>query len=270
MGHGAFGIITKAVWCNYFAVFGIEASRAYQLMPFVGRVDIVLGLILLLCPMRIVAAWLIFWGLLTAALRPLSGEPFAEFFERAGNYGTPLLLLLLSGPINSLREWLDKTKPVNIDNKRQQNLIILLMRAFGFSILGGHGWLNLIGKQGLIDQYFRLGFADPFGIATIIGVFEIGAAFVILVKPVREVVLILFLWKIVSELFYPAYEILEWIERGGSYAMLIVLWIFLKKEHRVQIVPGSSVEPVNVCAETNSELKFCKSSPIESFGQTCE
>ena len=29
-------------------------------------------------------------------MRPLSGEPFAEFMERAGNYGAPLALLLLT------------------------------------------------------------------------------------------------------------------------------------------------------------------------------
>ncbi|MGQ0642327.1 MAG: hypothetical protein ACT4P6_16390 [Gemmatimonadaceae bacterium] len=37
------------------------------------------------------------WGLWTALLRPLSGEPFFDTIERAGNYGVPLALLLLSG-----------------------------------------------------------------------------------------------------------------------------------------------------------------------------
>src|ERR1700712_240744 len=79
IGHGAFGIITKAVWCNYFNVFGIGKSMAYQIMPFVGMIDILLGVLLLIKPVRAIAVWLIVWGLVTALCRPLSGEPFAEF-----------------------------------------------------------------------------------------------------------------------------------------------------------------------------------------------
>ena len=33
IGHGAFGVITKPIWCNYFAVFGIGHDEAYRLMP---------------------------------------------------------------------------------------------------------------------------------------------------------------------------------------------------------------------------------------------
>jgi hypothetical protein len=36
IGHGAFGIITKPVWCNYFALFGIGHDIAYRLMPLLG------------------------------------------------------------------------------------------------------------------------------------------------------------------------------------------------------------------------------------------
>ena len=96
IGHGAFGIITKPIWCNYFGVFGIGQDLAYRLMPLVGGIDILLGLALLFYPIRAVAAWLVVWGFITASLRPFSGEPFAEMIERAGNYGAPLALLLLS------------------------------------------------------------------------------------------------------------------------------------------------------------------------------
>jgi uncharacterized membrane protein YphA (DoxX/SURF4 family) len=238
IGHGAFGIITKPVWCNYFAVFGIEAPIAYQLMPVVGVVDIALGIILLVYPLRIVAAWLIFWGLFTAALRPLSGEPFAEMIERAGNFGTPFVLLLLSTPATSPRDWFRKISPVQIHDDRQRDLVITCMRVFSFLILCGHGWLNVIEKQGLVDQYLRFGFANPSSTATIVGVFEIAAALIILVKPVRELVLILFLWKMAIELFYPVHEIFEWVERGGSYAMLLGLWMALKKEQKI-VVPSN-------------------------------
>ncbi len=73
IGHGAFGIITKAVWCNYFAVFGIGHDMAYHLMPVVGSIDILMGLSLLFYPMRIVLSWLVLWGIGTALRRPLRG-----------------------------------------------------------------------------------------------------------------------------------------------------------------------------------------------------
>src|ERR1700761_5555556 len=79
IGHGAFGIITKPIWVNYFAVFGIGQVWAYKLMPVLGAFDILLGLVILVKPLRVIAVWLVVWGLVTAALRPLSGEPFAEF-----------------------------------------------------------------------------------------------------------------------------------------------------------------------------------------------
>src|SRR6201996_8777155 len=78
IGHGAFGIITKPIWVNYFAVFGIGHDMAYTLMPILGSVDILLGLIMLVYPIRAIAIWLVIWGVVTASLRPLSGEPFAE------------------------------------------------------------------------------------------------------------------------------------------------------------------------------------------------
>jgi len=84
IGHGSFGIITKAIWCNYFAVFGIGHDMAYHLMPILGSVDILMGLSLLFYPVRAIAFWLVIWGFITATLRPLSGEPFPELLERAG------------------------------------------------------------------------------------------------------------------------------------------------------------------------------------------
>src|ERR1700760_2525312 len=97
IGHGAFGIITKPIWLNYFAVFGISHDMGYHLMPWLGAVDILLGISILLYPIRAVLLWLVIWGIITASLRPLSGEHFAEMIERAGNYGAPLTLLILSG-----------------------------------------------------------------------------------------------------------------------------------------------------------------------------
>lgn len=228
IGHGAFGIITKQVWCNYFGVFGIDETRAYALMPVVGVTDIVLGLVLLFHPLKIAAAWLIFWGLFTALLRPLSGEPFAEFLERAGNYGAPFMLMILAGTQLSLRDWSQKLRAPDTQSMERWKIIIPSLQVIGFMLLIGHGWLNIIEKPALLKQYASLGFDAPEKIALFIGVSEIVGALSILIWPVRQVVFILFVWKVISETSYPAFPVFEWIERGGSYAMLLALWLVLK------------------------------------------
>ena len=229
IGHGAFGIITKQVWCNYFAVFGIGTEAAYRLMPWVGGVDIALGIIMLLYPVRAIALWLVIWGSFTAFLRPASGEPFAEFLERAGNFGAPLALLILSGGIKNFRHLFVPINPfANVDSKTLYNVANCL-KIVGFLLLMGHGWLNLIEKKGLLNQYASLGFSDPGKVAQFVGVFEITAALLVLFKPVRGLLLVFIIWKMTTELFYPKYEFLEWVERGGSYGTLIALWFTMKQ-----------------------------------------
>lgn len=231
IGHGAFGIITKPIWCNYFAIFDIGQERAYHLMPLVGAADITLGIMMIVYPLRIVAVWLIGWGLFTALLRPLSGEPFAEFLERAGNYGAPLVLLLASSAEARAKGLFKRMEPaVTLDEDRWK-VIVKSLQIAGFTLLLGHGWLNLIGKGGLLKQYAALGFGNPANAAHIIGSLEVLGALLILFRPVRQIVLILFVWKMISEVFYPAYGVLEWVERGGSYAVLLGLWFALERYH---------------------------------------
>ncbi|MFA6246312.1 MAG: hypothetical protein WC615_05190 [Mucilaginibacter sp.] len=229
IGHGTFGIITKQIWCNYFAVFGIDTDTAYSLMPWVGVADILLGIIMLAYPMRAIALWLVMWGAVTAFLRPASGEPFAEFIERAGNFGAPLAMLILSGGIKNFWQLFARIDPnAAVDSKTMKNLFTCL-KVVGFLLLMGHGWLNLIQKKGLLGQYTSIGFSNPGRVAQFVGVFEIASALVVLIKPIRSVLLIFIIWKIASELLYPHYEVFEFIERGGSYGTLIALWFAIKQ-----------------------------------------
>ena len=225
IGHGAFGIIAKPIWCNYFAVFGIGHETAYRLMPLLGSFDILMGMLMLVYPMRIIPLWLIIWGMVTASLRPLSGEPVAELFERAGNFGAPLILLMLSGgPGKNIRDIFSPIKPEVDLSPKTFGYAFICMRIIVFLLLAGHGWLNLIEKKGLINQYAALGFSNPPKAALTVGFFEIVTAFAVLIRPYRPIILALFIWKITSELFYPHYELFEWIERGGSYAVLLAVW----------------------------------------------
>ena len=229
IGHGAFGIITKPIWCNYFNVFGIGHDMSYRLMPIVGSIDIAFGLILLISPIPAVAVWLVIWGLFTASLRPLSGEPFAEFIERAGNFGAPLALLIMTGGREAIKDWF-KPFIINKWNNTIHHSLFNYLKITVFLLLLGHGWLNLIEKKSLITQYDHLGFNNPATIAQMIGMFEIIAAFTILIRPIKILIISLFIWKISTELFYPHYELFEFIERGGSYGALLALWITIDKE----------------------------------------
>ncbi len=228
IGHGAFGIITKPIWANYFAIFGIGKVMAYSLMPFLGSFDILCGIIMLIYPIRAIPFWLLIWGIITALLRPLSGEPFAEFIERAGNFGAPLALLLLSGGIPlKFKELFTRINPDSQPNAKALTQLITCLKVIVFLLLVGHGWLNLIAKKSLIGQYTMLGFSNPVGTAQFVGALEIAAGIAVLVKPFRPVLLIFLGWKIISELFYPHYEIFEWVERGGSYGCILALWLSL-------------------------------------------
>jgi len=228
IGHGSFGIITKPIWANYFGVFGVAPDTSYHLMPFVGSIDILMGIIILFYPLRAIIMWLVIWGTITALLRPLSGEPFPEFIERAGNFGAPLALIILSGDVSfNLKKIFAPLKPpAQLDAVTIKQVTTCLRFVICFLFIG-HGWLNLIEKKGILDQYTMLGFANPGTAAQCIGLFEIIAGLSVLIRPIRSIVLILFIWKIATELFYPHYEVFEWIERGGSYGSILALWFTL-------------------------------------------
>lgn len=230
IGHGAFGIITKQIWCNYFGVVGIGHDEAYTLMPYVGTVDILMGISMLVYPTRAIAGWLVIWGLVTASFRPLSGEPFAEFIERAGNFGAPLVLILIQGGFKiPVKQWFARMDDHMVMDAATLKTAFGTLRILAFLLLLGHGWLNFIEKAGLVNQYHSLGFNDPGKTAQIVGVLETVAAFSILIRPFKNLILVFVIWKIASELFYPHYEVFEWIERGGSYGVLLALWFAVKK-----------------------------------------
>ena len=71
----------------------------------VGVMDIILAILVLLKPVRLALLYMAFWGLWTALLRPIVGEPIWDFVERWANWGAPLALLLLIGWPKSVKEW---------------------------------------------------------------------------------------------------------------------------------------------------------------------
>jgi hypothetical protein len=87
IGHGAYGFPPKEAWVPYFGVVGIDRTWAYRLMPWIGALDVSLGLTMAVVPLPIVLLHLTVWGAWTVGLRPLPGDAVWEFVERAGNYG---------------------------------------------------------------------------------------------------------------------------------------------------------------------------------------
>lgn len=106
IGHGVFAIQGKQQWIGWFAEFGVtNAGAASELLFWIGVMDILLGLIVLLKPIPILLLWMAFWGFWTALVRPLVGEPVWDFVERWANWGAPLALLLIRGWPKRLHGW---------------------------------------------------------------------------------------------------------------------------------------------------------------------
>ena len=109
IGHGMFALQQKAGWIKYFEAVGISPDSAMTLMPFIGAMDILLALLVLIKPIRAAILWMAVWGLWTAMIRwPVGPDPIWDFVERWANWGAPLALLFLIGWPKALKEWFKK------------------------------------------------------------------------------------------------------------------------------------------------------------------
>ncbi len=237
VGHGAFGVITKPEWVQFFAVVGINETWAYHLMPIVGSFDILMGLSVLFYPTRAVLLWMAIWGVWTALLRPLSGTSWTEFFERAYNYGYPFACLYLAGYGQNLKHWFAKIEHTSF-NKDQIKFIRVFFQVSIAAYLIGHGGFGLLdNKGGLVKQYDTIGITALFGGDVTLALRSLGAIEVllgvaVLLIPVTPVLILICAWKVITELFFPMsgafWGWFEFIERGSSYAMPIALIYFNK------------------------------------------
>ena len=105
LGHGVFALQVKQSWLSYFTAIGMSESLGATLLPLIGVMDVIVALIALFYPLRIVLAWAVAWGLWTALLRPIAGDPFWDFVERSANWAAPLALLSLQGFPRKFKDW---------------------------------------------------------------------------------------------------------------------------------------------------------------------
>ena len=231
IGHGAFGVITKASWLPYFATFGIPEAWAWKLMPVVGAVDISVGLLTLIQPIRAVILYMAFWGFVTASLRPIAGQGIWELLERAGNYGVPLAFLCLLGAGRSMTDWFS-SRPAPVFTIARAATIGWILRVTTALLLIGHGGFDFAMHKNWTDYAVAIGLSPPALAANpltpLAGWFECGLGLLVLAWPARGVLLIVFAWKLGTEALRPlaGEPIWEFIERGGSYgAPLALAWI---------------------------------------------
>jgi hypothetical protein len=236
IGHGAFGLITKRDWVAYFAVAGIPEQFSWPLMPIIGAIDISLGVLALVYPIRVVLVWMIVWTVWTALLRPLAGQGVWEFFERAGNFGVPLAFLYLTGwGQSTVDRFRRKASPRRLDRLQLQRLAWIL-RLTTAALLIGHGgfgvflqkqqaWMNYFGVLG-IDT----GTVNSASLIPLVGWFEVALGAAVLVRPTWGLLAVVFAWKLSTELLrLPAGEpIWEVVERGGSYAAPLTLMVLTR------------------------------------------
>ena len=225
VGHGAFGIITKEAWVRYFAVVGIGRTAAFALMPFIGTGDILLGLLALARPRAALLLYMAVWALWTAALRPLSGEPIWEMLERAGNYGVPFALLLMSDVSRGWRGWLAPSAMRGVTPERVGRMRLTLAFTTA-SLLLGHGALSLLGKPELVAHYALLPLpVSGTSLAPMIGWLEIALAALVLWRQPMGLCLFLVAFKLATEMLFLAAGAPVWevVERAGSYAAPLAL-----------------------------------------------
>ncbi len=268
VGHGAFGIIGKEGWLPYYGVFGISDSWAWRTMPLVGAVDIAVGTVTLVRPMRAVLVYATFWASLTAVLRPLAGQgTWEEVFERGGNIGLPLALLILVGwGRRGWRRWFEhaRARPLDADLAQRLGWVLRLMVAL---LLVGHG---AFGLSHLHDQewtaYFSVLGIGPDTILALhliaaVGWFEVALGAAVLVWPARGLIGFVAVWKVATELLRPlaGEPIFEFVERAGDWFLPAALlgvqsWQLASKGRRPvrwgprRWIEGGAAAPMRVAA----------------------
>jgi hypothetical protein len=239
IGHGAFGIITKQEWVPFFGLVGIARDTAFTLMPLIGTLDIALGVLVLLRPIRAAVLYMALWAVWTAALRPLTGDSIFEMLERAGNYGVPLAFLFLLGFFRNPRSWFSRAEPSALAPEREAAIGRVLSWTTAL-LLVGHGGLALAQKAVLVRHADVLGLGPES--VMLAGAVEIVLALVVLFAPRPSLLVAVALWKVGTEILWPlaGAPVWEFIERGGSYAAPLLLAILYAR----RIAAATAVAPL--------------------------
>lgn len=226
IGHGAFGIITKAAWIPYFAVVGISEPWAWRLMPWVGTMDVAMGVLAFVWPCRALFLWGTMWCAWTALLRPLAGEGWPEFFERAGNYGVPLAILMVVGLRAPWFARLAENWPTITADARRR--LAWTLRITTATLLAGHAACGVILQKPALAHHYAVFSPDHANDVMLwAGYVEFVLAALVLAAPWPLLLVTICGWKLATESLFllsgapaPMFEV---IERFGSYTAPLAL-----------------------------------------------
>lgn len=269
IGHGTWGLFTKSGWLPFFASQGIEMEVAWMMQPLIGAFDILMAVILLRKPNRSILIWMFLWALWTAILRPLAGnleKPYQdengawvveireearpdktqtwEFWERAGNWGPPFMLLVMGGAFAMTRK--DLVVPYQepeLKNSTIDTIFFLCKLCLALLLVGHGGFGFAVEKQMLINHWQSIGVNADVSFITQVGYAEFALGILIFIAPLRPLIFFALGWKLFTEFLYvPAdtvtgmgiINIFEWIERWGDYGIpMTMLYIDSFRKNKV-------------------------------------
>ena len=239
VGHGAFGIMTKAGWVPYITVFGFSEQTAWKLMPVIGTMDIFFfALSVLVMPIPALLIYMSVWGFITALLRPLAGEGLWESVERSYNFGMPFCLFYFYYSTKKIRGILRPVKqrgPFCMHEKH----VKMLMKMLKFVMAGmliGHGALGAFAEKKIYLELYQSIALDKLGydletIKVFIGYFEILLGILCLSSNWLYFFVFIFFWKTGTEFLYILSNVYgkvwEFNERGGGYVAPLVFVLLL-------------------------------------------
>lgn len=232
LGHGLAGFYRPPGWIPYFTFFGIPETFAHDYMTYLtGTVDVALAILLLFRPMRSVMLHMAVWGLLTALMRPLTGESWFELVERGANYGMPLALLMLSGwGGRSLRSWFERVGPPEQIGRDLALKLAWITKVSIALLLVGHGGLGIwAAKQEWFDFLRWFGVTDSshaMDLMIWVGVFEVVLGIAVLYRPLRSLLVFVLVWKLGTEFLRPlvGQPNYQFVERAGDYVLPLALY----------------------------------------------
>ena len=263
------GVNHKVGVASFFASQGIEPELAWTLQPLIGAFDIIMALLILRKSNRAILIWMFLWALWTAMLRPLAGnldKPIEvsegqwvveireearpvktqtwEFWERAGNWGPPFMLLVMGGAFALRREdLLGGYEEPEITDSTIDTIFFLCKLCLALLLIGHAGFGFAVQKPMLIEHWQSIGVKADATFISQIGYAELALGILIFLAPVRPLIFLALGWKLFTEFLYvPAdtvtgmgiVNIFEWIERWGDYGIpLAMLYILSYRSKRV-------------------------------------
>ena len=123
-----------------------------------------------------------------------------EFWERAGNWGPPFMLLVMGGAFAlSRKDLLGGYEEPEITDSTIDTIFFLCKLCLALLLIGHAGFGFAVQKQMLIDHWQSIGVKADATFISQIGYAELGLGILIFLAPVRPLVFLALGWKLFTE-----------------------------------------------------------------------